>query len=364
MTATLAYKPNAPQIVERLSALWSRTARDRICAHMMVPSPALLDFARTHEDGPVPYPDPRERIAFWDRCLAPEREVEDDWMPIAYLSEFDEGLYASLIGGRMEFLLHADIGWVSSMCAPCLEDLSRVGDLRIDSAHPSIQRLDRQLAVFAEGARGKFGVAPFIVIDALNFVGEVRGMTQAYIDVLDAPEETAQLMRFACDLNVFVQQRVYDALAGLAGGSFVNMGSWAPGRPVLFSVDAYHMTSPDYFEQWGRPFIQPLLDRFDGGLLHLHSNGRHLLPNVRSMPGLVCVYLLDEAWNPRGYDELEKHHATADGVPLVVDCRYEEFVRDLDAKRLPGNVLYQVRSVPSADEANRAMERVRAYRAG
>jgi hypothetical protein len=358
----LEYKPNAEAIVQRLTELWSRKAQDRIFAHLRVRSPALEEFAATYTDGPCEYPEPEERIAFWDRCLEPERHVEDDWMPIAYLSEFDEGLCASLCGGTMEFLMHSDIGWISSMCKPCLDDLAKIDELKIDPEHPSIQRLDRQLKVFAEGARGKFGIAPYIVIDALNFVAEVRGMTQAFIDVLDSPEEVKRLMQFAYELNVFTQERTYSALDGFAGGSFVNMGSWAPGRPVLFSVDAYHMAKPDFFEEWGRPYIQPLLDHFDGGLLHLHSNGRHLLESVRTMPGLLCIYLLDEPWNPRAYDRLEEMKEKAGDVPVVVNCGWNEFCRDLDRRRLPGNVLYQVSDVPSAKEANRVMENVRAYR--
>lgn len=358
----LAYKPNAGHIAERLTDLWSRRAQDRIFAHMMIPSPALLEFECTHQDGPTEYPDPHERITFWDRHLESERHIEDDWLPIAYLSEFDQGLYAGLCGAEIRYMMHSGIGWVSSMCAPMLDDLSRIEELRIDPDHPMLGVLDRQLEIFREGARGKFGIAPFIVIDALNFVAELRGMTQAFIDVIESPEEAERLMRFAYDLNVFVQERVQNALDDFAGGSFVNMGSWAPGRPILFSVDAYHMAAPDYFEEWGRPYIQPLLDHFGGGLLHLHSNGRHLLPNVRTMEGLVCVYLLDEDWAERAYDGLDEYHAQADGVPLVVNCRWDEFVGDLNAKRLPGNVLYQVSGVPSVDEANRVMEKVRGYR--
>lgn len=362
MPDTLQYKPHAADIVRRLTDLWSRKAQDRIFAHFKIPSPALLAFERTHTDCDTTYPDPRERIAFWDRVLEHESRIEDDWLPIAYLSEFDEGLCASLCGGKMEYLLHAATGWISSMCAPCLDDLAKVKELRIDENHPSIQLLDQQCAIYREGAKGKFGIAPYIVIDALNFVAELRGMTQAFLDVLDSPDTVKQLMQFAYELNVFTQERTYDALDGFMGGSFVNMGSWAPGRPVLFSVDAYHMARPDFFEEWGRPYIQPLLDHFDGGLLHLHSNGRHLIETVRTLRGLVCLYLIDEAWSPRVYEGLHEYHRRADGVPVVVPCKWDEFVRDLNGHTLPGGVMYGISGAPSVDEANRVMERVREYR--
>lgn len=359
----LAYKPHGAEIAERLARLWRREAQDEIFARILLPSPALLEFKRTHEDGATTYPDPEERIRFWDAHLEFEGTIEDDWLPIAYLSEFDEGLYAGLCGGEMHYMTHTDVGWISSMCPPCLPDIRDVDDLHIDEDHPLLGLLDRQVALFREGARGKFGVAPFIVIDALNFVAELRGMTQAFEDVMDHPAAVRKMMSFALELNQFVQDRVLDALDTFQGGTFCNMGSWAPGRDILFSVDAYHMAHPDYFEEWGRPYIQSLLDHYDGGLLHLHSNGLHLLPTVRTLNKLVCVYLLDEAWNPPAYERLSEHHQTADGVPLVVSCRYEEFVRDLEAHRLPGNVLYKIREAPSVEAGNRLMEKVRAYRA-
>lgn len=358
----LAYKLNADDAVERLSDLWSRQAQDRVFAHTPIPTTALRHYLHSHTDGPTCYPDPEKRIRFWDAHLAETAQVEDDWLPIAYLSEFDQGIYAASVGAPIHYMMHSDIGWVSSMTPPILEDISRVGELRIDPDADIIRLLDQQLRVYAEAARGRFGVAPFIVIDAMNFVSELRGATRAFEDTFDHPEETRWLMDFAFDLNVFIQKRVYDALDRFAGGSFVNMGSWAPGTPVLFSVDAYHLARPDFYYQWGEPHLQKLLDRFGGGLLHLHSNGRHLLEHVSKLRGLVCVYLIDEPWNPRAYDELALRKAQAGDVPLVVDCRADEFLRDLDTGRLSGGVLYNVSGLQTVSEANDLMKRVRGSR--
>ena len=37
------------------------------------------------------------------------------------------------------------------------------------------------------------------------------------------------------------------------------------------------MTSVAYFEQWGREPAERILGAFDGGVIHIHGNGRHLL---------------------------------------------------------------------------------------
>ena len=362
MTQKLAYKHNAGEAVERLSALWSHEAYDRIFAHMVVPTKTLTSFTAEHEDGMVAYPDPAERIKFWDSHLAELADLKDDWLPIAYLSEFDQGIYAGAVGATMRFLLDKATGWISSMTPPIIDDPDLVYSLRINEQAEVIKLMDNQCKIFAETARGKFGIAPFIVIDALNFVAEMRGMTRAFEDTFEHPEEALHLMDFAFDLNVFIQTRVQSMLDGFAGGNFANMAGWAPGRPVLFSVDAYHMASPDFYYKWGEPHISRLLNHFGGGILHVHSNGRHLLPHVAKLKHLIGIYLIDENWNVRAYDELEKLQSDAGDVPLIVDCKKQEFEHDLDSGRLPGNVLYQVQEVESVEAANHLMDKVRAYR--
>jgi len=49
-------------------------------------------------------------------------------------------------------------------------------------------------------------------------------------------------------------------------------------------------------------------------------------------------------------------------VPLVVPVSYENFCRALEGRTLVGGVQYVVTETPSADAANRAMDRVREYR--
>ncbi|MHB0999988.1 MAG: uroporphyrinogen decarboxylase/cobalamine-independent methonine synthase family protein [Armatimonadota bacterium] len=358
---SLAYKQNAVAAAQRLSILWDRQAEDRICAHMNVSTHTLRRFAETHYDGQTEYPDPYDRIYFWNSHLHETRLLEDDWLPIAYLSEFDQGIVGGAMGEEMRFMMHKDIGWISSMCAPVMNDLADCDHLRIDPTVAAIKLMDEQVRIFSDGARGKFGVAPFIIIDCMNFVAEMRGMTQAFEDTIDNPETVVSMMDFALEFNIFLQERVRRMTDGFMNGSFVNMGSWCQGNPILFSVDAYHMGSPDFYYQWGVPHLQRILDHFGGGLLHLHSNGWHLLPYVVKLRHLKCIYFADERWNPRAYDQLPKLCEQAAGTPLIISCQYDEFRRDLDSYKLPGNVLYDVQNVPSVDHGNRLMEKVRAY---
>ena len=112
-------------------------------------------------------------------------------MPSAYLSEFDQGLYGGLLGGEVRFLAHPQVGWVSSMVPALLKDWSEFDRLRFDQSHPWWQRYRRQLDVFVDRSRGKWGISHFILIDALNFVFELIGATQTYLSVETCPQKSA-----------------------------------------------------------------------------------------------------------------------------------------------------------------------------
>jgi len=359
----LAYKPNAADVVARLGQLHARQATDRVFASLEVPSPTLADFGRRYADGFCEYPDPAERIAFWDRLLAEQAALEDDSIPSAYLSEMDQGLYGGLLGGNVQFMAHPESGWISSMVAPLLGDWSEFDRLRLDPAHPWFARYLRQLGVFVAGAAGKFAVSHFILIDGLNFVFELVGATNTYLSLSERPELVRRAIDLAFEVNVAVQEAFFRAVPPLAGGTASNMVQWLPGRVVSESVDPFHMTSVPYFETWGREPVERIFARFDGGVLHLHGNGRHLLEAVSTLKGLKAIFLGDDRGFPKAFEVLGALRARAGDVPLVVQADFDRFADRLRRRQLPGGVFYKIAGAPNADAANRIMEEVRAYRA-
>lgn len=357
-----AYKPAMNEVLARLRALYERRAEDRIFAVMETPSRAIEAFKDRYREGYCDQPDPAERIAFWDRLLAERAAVEDDSVPSAYLSEMDQGLYGGLIGGKVQFMAHPDSGWISSMVAPILRDWSELERLRFDPDHTWFRRYLDQLRIFTEGAAGKFGISHFILIDGLNFVFELVGATETYLSLYEHPEEVRRAIELAFEINVAVQAAFFERTAAPEGGTCSNMVQWIPGRIVSESVDPFHMTSVDCLQEWGRGPVERIFRRFDGGVLHIHGNGRHLLPAVAEFEGLKAIFLGDDRGFPKAFDVLGEIKQRVGQTPLVLDVDFNHFAGTLDRHALAGGVLYRVRGVPGADAANRLMDQVRAYR--
>ena len=357
---SLNYKRNIDETVSRLSALYNRDMQDRICAAFEIPSPALDTFSTQHDEGYCPPPDIGERVAFWDGYLEERTVLEDDGMPCAYLSECDQGLYGALVGGSIQYMCH-DNGWISSMVPPLLEDWAKFDDLTYDEASPVFTEYLKLLDAFRKGSDGKFGISHFILIDGINFVFELVGATGAYIGMIERPETIKQAISFAYDLNRFVQDAFFNEIGLFRGGTFSNFAQWLPGRIVSESVDPFHMTSVEYFEEWGRANIERLFAAYDGGVVHLHANGRHLLEAVSTLPGLKAILMLDDVGYERACDCVSSFRTRAGDVPLSVYMPYIDFQKRLKQHDLPGGIMYQVTGTPDADTANRIMDNVREY---
>ena len=318
---TLAYKPNCKDVLPRLQALYGRTAGDRLFATMDVPNPALARFAECHPAVGCGYPDLAERTRFWDDFLSQRAAIEDDSMPVAYLSELDQGLCGGLLGADVQFTVDPTTGWISSMVPPLLKDWSAFDRLRFDPEHPWWRRYVRQLEVFAAAGHGRWGVGHFILIDGLHFIFELIGATQTYLSLDEHPDMVRRAVDFAFDLNVHIQEQFFATVPSLKGGTLSHFAQWLPGRIVTESVDAFHMTSVAYFERWGREPAERIMNHFDGGVTHLHANGRHLLEAAATLRGLLALRMMDDRGFPTAFDIVDQLKGRAGEVPLILRRR-------------------------------------------
>ena len=362
MAFPLSYCPDGETVLRRLRRLYEERAGGIALASMDVPSAALAAYAKERKAGFCDYPDPDERIRFWDAYLAERTGVRDDSVPSVYLAEMDQGLYGGLIGGEAQFIFDPDTGWISSMVAPILKDWSEFAQLAFDPDHKWFRRYLRQLDIFVEASRGKFGVSHFILINGLNFLFELFGATRTYLDLIERPEMVRKAVDFAFDLNAKVQDAFFERAPLLEGGTCSNMVQWIPGRIISESVDPFHMTSVEYFEKWGRGVLERIFARYDGGVLHIHGNGRHLLEAVSSVKGLKAIFLGDDKGFPPAFEIVESVRQRVGDMPLILGVSFPDFRRALESHRLTRGVFYQVSAVPDVDAANRCMDLVREYR--
>lgn len=358
----LSYRPNGEYVLDRLQQLYDRKAEDQIFAYMNVPTLTMERFAREHRPGYCNYPDPSERIKFWDAYLRERITVLDDSIPSAYMTEMDQGLYGGLVGGRVKFICDPESGWISSMVPPILKSWSEFEQLQFDPTNKWFHRYTHQLNTFVTKSTKKFCISHFILIDSLNFIFELFGGTKTYLYLIDQPELIHKAIDFAFDLNVKVQNTFFNDVPRINGGTCSVRAQWIPGRIVDESLDPFHLTSADYFERWGRKPVERIFSEFDGGIIHIHSNGLHLLESVTTIKGLKAIHLEDGKGGSSIFKISEKIKKITKSIPLIVEVNFSDFSEALGEYRLLGGVFYHVRNVPDISLANYCMDEVRSYR--
>ncbi len=330
---------------------------------MNVPNRALAEFAEKHPAGFCGYPDLQERLAFWDAYTREHMPVRDDSIPSSYLTEMDQGLYGGLFGGDVRFLSDPQMGWISSMVPPILNDWSEFDKrMLFRTDHEWYQRYLNQLELFVRGSQGKYGISHFILINGLNFVFELVGATQTYLDLDQRPEMIRRAVDLAYEVNLRIHKTFFEKVPLVEGGTCSIYAQWIPGQIVSESVDPFHMTSVDYFEKWGREPVEKIYSQFDGGAIHIHGNGRHLLEAVSTLKGLKVIYLGDDKGYPPAFDVLDELKRRVGDMPIICLVKFPEFSQALEQHSLVGSVFYDVLDVPDVDTANRCMDLVREYR--
>jgi len=360
----MEYKKNYRQVMERLDGLFSGQCRDQVFARMSVHSPVLERYSTYYPEGDLPYPSLEERRDFWNSFLSEQTELLDDSMPVAYMAEFDEGLYTALLGAPIRFQYLKETGRVCSMGDPILKEFSDWRSLKMDKECYWAKQYIKQLEFFKSDAQSKYGISHFIMIDGLNMLFELRGATNAYYDIMEHSEEIEEFFEFTRQINFWVQDLYFETIGLFEGGTFSNYGQWMPGRIVSESIDPFHMASPDYFEEWGRENAEKAISRYDGAALHIHhGNGRHLIHTASTIKGAKIITMSDEMFNrDKAYMHIEEIDKLRGDVPMIISIPYPLFIDLLDKGTLTSNIMYIVMNVPDVSTANRAMEKVIKYR--
>jgi hypothetical protein len=357
----ITWKPNLDEVVERYMALWEGKLNDQVVV-LMEPDPAMMGAHESWEykfeyDFLKVCPDIPAMFAANERLLKLHSQINDDFIPTAWVT-YGSAAGGAFWGADMEF--YPASGGYSP---PLIKSWDQLDDLKFDPEWKWNQELRKACEYFAEHANGRFGVAMMETLADLNIVHNLRGFQFLY-DIYDHRQEVERLMEMSIEFNIQWIDMVREALGEAntyRGGRLDFWGMWQPGDTIFASVDAYNLCDPKILE-WGRPYIQRLVDHYGSGWIHHHAIGLRLLPEALKINNILFHEFCDDPGQPKVFPRMREIKDLTGDIPIMIDVDFELFVPALREHRLKGGAIYWVRGAPSIEQANEVMKEVRRYR--
>jgi len=346
------YKSDINNVIDRYNLLWSREALDKILVKIDIQdsrNPTVMNAM-------AKAPNYQEMLDEWEKGFEINRYVEDDNLPVVY---GELGSY--IIGG----FLGAKVRWSNggAYSEKLIHDIKNYNDYLKFLEENEYYKLELGYTKFlSEKADDKFGFTEMLAIDGLNFLDCLRG-ADAYTDILDYPNEVHKILEYGSDLNICFIKKQREFIKSFNGGRFNFYQIWTPNETLFISVDAYGHCSPEIFEEFGRKYVQKLIDEFNGGWLHVHSDAVRLLPNYVKLKNILAIGLEDWIKSPRIIEQIENVKEVVGNIPLMINIKKEELIQMIDSKKLPGNILYWVNGVNTVEEANKIADLSHKYKA-
>ena len=301
---------------------------------------------------------------FLERQTAPDTsQWLCDFIPSVYPTlTFGESIWSAFLGAEILFAGN-DVHTWSYAADPAIESVDSFRFPEITPDNPWLQRMLRVTAYSIDTLMPEFDVSPFIFMDCLNLLVDLRGASNAYMDIVDNPDFIQIFNRWSIGENI----KVFEAQTALSR-SFVREAfgghayyKYARCNIPAISIDAYGLCHKDVYASSGLQQHIEITDHFDGAYLHIHGNGRHLCGLVSGIEKLTCCDMGDDVGFESAFSIIDSLLENMHPIPIKVSVPKELFVKRLRERSLPGGTWYAVSEAESVTEANEIMKQVLEY---
>lgn len=244
----------------------------------------------------------REKAAWEQR-----RGLEDDTLPVIK-PYFGIAEHTAFVGGRVEY------GGNTSYHVPVVEDLEDLSGLSLREENENFRMLLGALRYVKKRAAEE-GFLPMLrgAEAPLDMANAIRG-NEILMDFYDDPDGIHRLMEFCLKACRWTLEHQLEIVGGVQGGTISGIGIWMPGRSVgHLAEDLSSMCSPEIYRTFGLPYTQRLLEGYDCAVMHTHTMGRHVLPDIAGIEKIRFIQL--------GYDPNQP-------TPIEVYREYESILQD------------------------------------
>ena len=265
---------------------------------------------------------------------ARRRVFRDDWIPFSAPWRAIPWLEACS-GCAVQ---HATGSLAAEPCVANFDELTKI-ELPADRAWLDCMKAETRRLVATTPKH--CWVSPSILRGPSDILAAMRGLSNFYLDLNDAPGIIAQAAQRVNQLLLHVLEMHFSIVARRRGGYGHIFGYWAPEPTVVIQEDAMGMCAPEIYRDLFRPLDAQVVKHLPGPVLfHLHSTGYAHFRHVLDTPDLAGLQLTVEANGPSLVDMAADLREILGRTRLIllVDHGFEHLADVL--RRLPTDGLY------------------------
>jgi hypothetical protein len=356
----IEYKRNLNEVVKRYQSLWAGQMADSIMARIQVRDEEVQRDAFMANVPNIPQM-LEDYIHYWKTTS----RLEDDMLP-AIAPNFGTGIEGGYFGAEVSYQE------ATSWCKHIPDLVNHPERLQYNPNCESVNRMREATEYYLRHNQNRCAVAPPLMDSADDILYMLRG-SDIFFDMIDNPQGIRDLLlQITSDMERF-KKDVCDRVPSYQDGGFaVWLNWWAPEGMTMLGIDLFCCSSAELYAQIGLPIHQQLADGSGRPwLMHLHSIGLHLIPEILKIPELACLEISEDPnVDLKGFELLQEVRRQVP-AELVVKAaiRPGEFLKGIDQGDLPGNTIYDVCKENyqdidrwDIDYANSLMDKVRKYR--
>lgn len=161
--------------------------------------------------------------------------------------------------------------------------------VQLDPENPWHQKYVQFAEALVRQADGRYPVSHGAEMGPTDLHAVLRGHNESLIDLIDASDETARLLRNLGEMFVAFTKAVWARIPLYEGGYYdAQYNLWAPGSIVRMQEDAVASFSPKLYRELVQPVDRAIAADFECSFVHLHSTSMIMLDAFLEIEDIRC----------------------------------------------------------------------------
>ncbi|MGN1141532.1 MAG: hypothetical protein ACI4TF_10045 [Oliverpabstia sp.] len=209
--------------------------------------------------------------------------IGDDYIP-TYFPYFGNAIHHVFFGGKLEFK------GGTSYCHEVIKEAQEFAELHYDVHNEWMERLTEGMRYCRDNGDGVLLAALRGGNGPMDMANGIMG-NNLFMEFLEDEENMHKVMEICMNSCEAMYELQKENASHVCGGYITGQSNlWMPD-PMFgqISIDAAHLAGPELYEEFEKPYIEKLADKYQGFLLHTHMMGWKMQGTFADTKGMKII---------------------------------------------------------------------------